>query len=80
MRKQARGIFQVISLILLYLAAPIALGQSRDLCSDNDSRRAWEDPTNPVYAEAMELARTLTERGIVVECVRRSKQENLFEG
>jgi hypothetical protein len=40
----------------------------------------WDKGDSPVYADAMELARTLTDRGIVVECVLRSKEERRFEG
>jgi hypothetical protein len=55
-----------------------ALAQSTDPCNNDDARRAWE--RDPVYAEGMELARTLENRGFVVGCVRSSKQAELFEG
>ncbi len=55
-----------------------ALAQSTDPCNNEDLRRAWE--SDPIYTEAMELARRLENRGFVVECVRSSKQAELFEG
>jgi len=45
-----------------------------------ESKRAWDDASSPVYFDAEELARTLKDRGFVVECIRRSKEENLFKG
>jgi hypothetical protein len=40
----------------------------------------WNAGNSPVYADASELARTLNDRGFVVECIRRSKEECLFKG
>lgn len=66
---------------VLWTALPtIVSGQSSDPCKDPRLQQAWGDRTNPVRADATELTRTLERRGFVVECVRRSKQENLFEG
>jgi hypothetical protein len=73
---------QIVRLMLstcLFLAAVAnALAQSTDPCNNDDLRRAWE--SDPIYTEAMELARILENRGFVVECVRSSKQAELFEG
>ena len=55
-----------------------AVAQSNDPCSNEESRRAWEG--DPVHDDAMELARTLENHGFVVECVRSSKQAQIFDG
>ena len=70
------------ALIVLFLcaASPVLLSaQSSDECSDAGAKQAWEDQSSPVYADATELARTLNERDFVVECIRRSKEEHLFD-
>jgi hypothetical protein len=56
------------------------VSQSADPCVDKDLKRAWESGTDPVYADAMELTRMLKDHGLVVECVRSSKQAQLVEG
>jgi hypothetical protein len=67
--------------LFLWLASSVLLSaESRDACKDEEARRAWDDTSNPVYFDAQELARTLNDRGFLVECIRRSKEENLFEG
>ena len=55
-----------------------AFARALDPCKDADARKQWDNATSPVYADAMELARTLNNRGFVLECVRRSKEEHLF--
>ena len=37
-------------------------------------------PANPAYDAAMNLARTLRSRGIMVKCILLSKEERMFEG
>ncbi len=71
---------RVLGACLFVLVAGNAVAQSKDPCSDQDSRRAWESRNDPIYADAMELAGTLENYGFVVECVRSSKQADLFEG
>lgn len=44
------------------------------------AQQQWENRSSPVYADATELARTLDERGFVVECIRRSVEERIFAG
>jgi hypothetical protein len=45
-----------------------------------ESQTEWESQSSPVYADATVLARDLTRHGVTVECIRRSKEEHLFEG
>jgi hypothetical protein len=68
----------VLSTCLFLTIVANALAQSTDPCNNHELRRAWE--SDPIYTEAMELARTLENRGFVVECVRSSKQAAFFEG
>jgi hypothetical protein len=44
------------------------------------AQQQWENQSSPVYVDAINLARDLATRGIQVECIRRSKEEHLFEG
>ena len=69
------GVLVVGSTLLPRLA-----GQSRDVCTDAGARQAWENQSSPVYADATKLAHTLSNRGFIVDCVRRSKEEHLFTG
>jgi hypothetical protein len=62
----------------LFVIATNAVAQSNDPCRDENLRRAWE--RDPVPDDAMELAHTLERHGFVVECVRSSKQAQLFDG
>jgi hypothetical protein len=64
-------------ILVLFLAGSV---QSQDVCKDVEAKQAWDDATSPVYLDAEELARTLNNRGFVVECIRRSKEENFFKG
>jgi hypothetical protein len=68
----------VLSTCLFLTVVANALAQSTDPCNNDELRRAWE--SDPIYTEAMELARTLENRGFVLECVRSSKQAAFFEG
>ena len=43
------------------------------------AQQQWENRSSPVYADATELARTLNERGFLVQCMRRSVEERLSE-
>ena len=44
------------------------------------AQQEWERQKSPVYADAINLSRDLAARGIRVECIRRSKEEQFFEG
>lgn len=68
----------VLSACLLVVLISNAVAQSTNPCENDDARRAWQ--SDPVYADAMALAHILENRGFVVECVRSSKQAELFEG
>ena len=73
---------QLLLSVLIVSAARPALvsSQTSDPCKDVSSQKDWDDGKSPVYADATELALTLSRRGFVVECIRRSKEENLFQG
>jgi len=63
----------VLSTCLFLTVVANALAQSTDPCNNDELRRAWE--SDPIYTEAMELARTLENRGFVVEvCAVQSKR------
>ena len=65
---------------LLLVVAASAVAQTKDACRDEDSRRAWDSGSDPIYVDAMQLADKLQTYGFVVDCVRSSKQADLFEG
>jgi hypothetical protein len=66
---------------ILCTVFPVLLSaQSSDPCKNAGVMAEWDKGDSPVYADAMELAHALTDRGIVVECVLRSKEERRFEG
>ncbi len=77
-----------ISFLVLCFAAPILLSAQATDCNDPHAspdanawaQREWESKSSPVYADATKLARDLTNRGITVVCIRRSKEEHRFEG
>jgi hypothetical protein len=69
------GVLALCSLLPANVAA-----QSRDACTDAGARQAWDNRSSPVYGVAVELARTLSNRGFVVDCIRRSKEEHMFVG
>ena len=72
----------------LFVLLPVGLlGQATDCNDPNASpqanaavQRAWESRTSPVYQDATDLAKTLTEHGFHVQCIRRSVGERLFPG
>ena len=70
--------YRLLIACLFVVMAAYAAAQSNDWCRDENSRRAWEH--DPVHDEAMELAHTLESHGFIVECVRSSKQAQLFDG
>jgi hypothetical protein len=77
-----------IGLLVLFAAmAARVFAQATD-CNDPHAtpqanaiaQQQWENESSPVYADATELARTLNERGLPVQCIRRSVGERLFPG
>jgi hypothetical protein len=77
-----------ICFLVLYAAMPAQLLAQATDCNDPSaspeanamSQQQWENQSSPVYADATELARTLDERGVLVQCMRRSLEERLFKG
>jgi hypothetical protein len=58
---------------------PLLSAQSTDPCKNVAAQAEWSRGDSRVYADAMDLAHRLTDRGIVVECVLRSKEERRFD-
>lgn len=67
-------------LLLLFTASMQSslLAQSSD-CTGK-AAQAQLSSVDPVYVDAMELARYLIEHGFIVNCVQGSKMQNLFDG
>lgn len=71
--------FWTIGLALACIALPASvLAQSSD-CTGK-AAQAQLSSIDPVYVDAMELARNLIDHGFVVKCVLASKEQNQFEG
>jgi hypothetical protein len=69
----------VILLVLLTASMKSALlAQSSD-CTGK-AAQAQLSSLDPVYVNAMELARYLIDHGFIVNCVQGSKMQNLFDG
>jgi hypothetical protein len=74
--------------LLLYAAVTTRLYAQATDCNDPhaspqanaSAQQQWENGSSPVYADASELARTLNERGFLVQCLRRSVGEGFFQG
>jgi hypothetical protein len=74
--------------LLLYAAVTTRLYAQATDCNDPhaspqanaSAQQQWENGSSPVYADASELARTLNERGFLVQCLRRSVREGFFQG
>jgi hypothetical protein len=75
--------------VMVYLFMVCAVAPARAQATDcNDpaatpeqnarAQARWESRSSPVYADATALARDLGNRGIKVQCIRRSKEERLF--
>jgi hypothetical protein len=58
----------------------IASTQSSLLAQSSDCTGDQLSSTDPVYVDAMDLARNLIDHGFIVKCVQASKWENLFAG
>jgi hypothetical protein len=67
-----------VKLWLLLAAVPLlSFGQAKDPCADLQLERDWA--TSPVYIEAEDLAQRLRPAGIQVQCIRRAKEDHLFD-
>jgi hypothetical protein len=72
--------FALLSYITLLVCFPISAQTQPDVCKDARSQADWNSGASPVYADANALARELKSHGVEIECIRRSKEENIFEG
>jgi len=66
------------AVLVLLLTASSLLAQSSD-CTGKETQ-AQLPSVDPVYVDAMELARNLIDQGFIFKCVLGSKMQNLFEG
>jgi hypothetical protein len=77
-----------ICLLALGAATPAHLIAQASDCNDPHAsaqanamaQQQWGNGRSPVYRDATDLVRELASRGIAVECIRRSKEEHLFDG
>ena len=68
-----------MNILRLWVFVPVLLlGRDNDPCTDLQSEGYWA--SSPVYVEAHDLAQKLQSAGIQVQCIRRSKEEHLFDG
>jgi hypothetical protein len=75
----SRACLGILAFILVSAVLPQLLtAQQPDECKNKRAQAAWV--TSPVYNDANEVALKLTQNGFLVECIRRSKQEHLFDG
>lgn len=72
--------FALLSYISFLICLSVSAQTQPDVCKDARSQADWDSGASPVYADANALAEELKSHGVEVECVRRSKQENIFEG
>jgi hypothetical protein len=66
----------IISTVMPVVLA--AQSENNDPCKVADP--FWDRGSDPVYSDAIELGRTLSARGFVVECIRSSKEQHSFQG
>jgi hypothetical protein len=67
-------------MVLCVLWAARLPAQIADPCKNDQARQSWDNRRSPAYDDAMSLAHTLSNHGILVECIRGSKMEQFFEG
>jgi hypothetical protein len=72
--------FALLTYITLLVCFSISAQTQPDVCKDARSQADWNSGASPVYADANALAEELKSHGVEVECIRRSKEENIFEG
>jgi hypothetical protein len=77
MRTGKRNLAAIVVIVSSVWPTLITAQQS-DECRNKRGQAAWV--SSPVYNDANELSLKLTQSGFLVECIRRSKQEHLFEG
>jgi hypothetical protein len=76
-RPESRA-YALAGVFVLWNILPCRLtAQHSNPCQDTQTQKDWDSTTSPVYADAMDLARTLNEHGVVVNCIRRSKGGSL---
>src|ERR1700732_635711 len=66
------------AVLVLLVTTSSLLAQSSD-CTGKEAQ-AQLSSSDPVYVDAMELARNLIDQGFIFKCVLGSKMQNLFEG
>jgi hypothetical protein len=74
-----RRLWIAICLLVLSALWP-ALLSARPLECTGKAAQAQLSAINPVYVDAMELARHLIDYGFIVRCVQGSKMQNVFDG
>lgn len=57
-----------------------AQSSNEDPCKNARLQQLWDGGSDPVYTDATEMGRTLSERGFVVECIHSSVEQHRFEG
>jgi hypothetical protein len=67
-----------LAVVVFSVCLTLVAAQQPDECRNKRGQAAWV--SSPVYNDANELSLKLTQSGFLVECIRRSKQEHLFEG
>jgi hypothetical protein len=72
--------FALLSCITSLVCYSIPAQTRPDVCKDAYGQADWNSGKITVYADANALAEELKSHGVEVECIRRSKQENMFEG
>jgi len=72
--------FALLSCITALFCFSVSAQTQPDVCKDAPSQADWNSATSPVYADATALAEELKSHGVAVECIRLSKQEDIFEG
>lgn len=73
-----RFMYRFLLACLFVATVASAVAQTNDWCRNEDLRRAWQ--RDPVHDDAMELASALERHDFIVECVRSSKQAQIFDG
>jgi hypothetical protein len=69
----------VILLLLLNASMQSSLSAQSSECTGREAQLQLPS-TDPVYVDAMELARYLIDHGFIVKCVLASKEQNQFDG
>lgn len=72
--------FALLSCLTLLVCFSMSAQTQPNVCKDARNQADWDSETSPVYADAKALAEELKSHGVAVECIRRSTEENIFEG